>query len=212
MVKVSIEKFLRTGEFGPVRLGDSREQVLAHLGEPDHQAKPGKKLPVMFWYGVFEFYFLGEGESLNCIYCDHFDSLYGSATMELDPWFLHGRVDRKIIEESLQSANIGYCLIPTLQNLSSLHTVGGVKLLFIDPESDDPSGLYSIGLEQPFETGPLKSKQISVTISLETYELIRREAQRTGVKMAKICSQWITERAKSPFDSGDDLLPGNESK
>lgn len=197
MTKVSMENFLRTGEFGPVRLGDCREQVLAYLGEPSHRGKP-KKLPEIFWYGVFEFYFLGEAETLNCIYCDEFEFLSGSPSIELDSWGLKGKVEKSVVEEFLVAARIEYCPARTGdERLSGFRTMGGVELLFFQPVNSDFAGLYSIGLEKPFETTPKAMKQVSLAIPMEIYEVIRLEALRTGVKIGKICSQWITERANT---------------
>ena len=152
MIKVSLKEFLRTGEFGPIRLGDSLDRVLELLGNSDFEMKQRKrKLPAMIEYGLIEFYFDSEsGYVLESIYADHFEQLRGGQTIDLDAWILRGRASKAEIETALQSAKIGYTTIQPLdQILSGIRTDGGVELLFgnsVDKNADWP-GLYAINLK-----------------------------------------------------------------
>jgi hypothetical protein len=198
MIKASIEDFLRKGEFGPIRLGDNLDRILELLGEPDGSLMDRKhKRPVIVAYGVIEFHFDPEQEYiLWLIYADAFDELLGGPAIDLDPWILRGQISKDDVETALRSAAIPYSLTQPLdKSLSGLRTEGGVELGFGNAEDQETGwrGLCVISLAMP---GRKKTaKQISVSISFEDYELIRKEARRQGIKIAKLCSQWLVEKA-----------------
>jgi hypothetical protein len=55
VVNIKLEDFLRTGLFGPVKFGMTREELKLILGEPDysHQRRKDKYL-ILFQYGDIE--------------------------------------------------------------------------------------------------------------------------------------------------------------
>jgi hypothetical protein len=56
-----MREFLRTGQFGPVTLGDSADTVRAVLGEPTDWYDPPEPWNPGFWrYGDVEFYFTAD--------------------------------------------------------------------------------------------------------------------------------------------------------
>ena len=197
----AIEHFLRTGEFGPIRLGDSYARVTALLGEPDDFMVRSKgNDPKLLKYGAIEFCFvLDEDFSLAYILADHFDVLDGGAAIKLDPWVLRGHVTIEEVEHALRSAHIAFEPDPNPgPDTTGLITQAGVRLLFGLQTPEDPgwSGLLSISLaEKPLY--PPRWKQIMVTMSMDDYELIRRESVRTGIKIGKLCGAWLAERAKA---------------
>jgi hypothetical protein len=58
-MKVSLERFLRTGQFGEVVFGMSPQQVREHLGEPDDTGGTSRKYshPSIYLYGTVEIWF-----------------------------------------------------------------------------------------------------------------------------------------------------------
>ncbi len=53
----------RTGRFGPVGLGSTRDELRYHFGEPDHVGGASRKqrVPSIWKYDEFEFHFDDEG-------------------------------------------------------------------------------------------------------------------------------------------------------
>ena len=133
-VVVSMLDFLRTGEFGPVRLGISRAQLRGHLGEPEEWGPaPKAKHHAGIWkYGDIEFHF--NGDALWLIFADHVEQLHGGRAIDLDPWILGGAASVEQVLESLTAAHIPYQrIVWTLDDDTERLLVGaGVELLFLD--------------------------------------------------------------------------------
>ncbi len=54
MIVVSLKDFALTGHFGPVTLGMTKDELIAHLGEPDGIVDFGETLDVHYsWYEFF---------------------------------------------------------------------------------------------------------------------------------------------------------------
>ena len=96
IVNVNLEEFLRTGVFGAVEFGLTREQVLKMLGEPDFTFTRGKKkVPTGFEYGDAELYFLTyEDNRLCAIYFDEFKIPKGSQRLNIDACWLRATMSQ----------------------------------------------------------------------------------------------------------------------
>ena len=131
---VSMQDFLRTGEFGPVHLGISRRQLRDHLGEPeDWGPAPKAKHHAGIWkYDDIEFHF--SGEALWLIFADHVEKLHGGRAIDLDTWILDGGALVGQVLEGLAAAYLPYQRIPwALDDATERFLVGaGVELLFLD--------------------------------------------------------------------------------
>ena len=133
-VSVSMQGFLRTGEFGPVRLGISRRQLRGHLGEPeDWGPAPKAKHNAGIWkYGEIEFHF--NGDTLWLIFADGVEELSGGGAIDLDPWVLNGGALEEQVLEALAAADISCQRTPwPHEDATERFRVGaGVELLFLD--------------------------------------------------------------------------------
>lgn len=100
LLSISLRNFARTGDFGPVQLGDSREQVHLHLGLPEASPFSPKK-ENQDCYGCFELQFSQDGNLISI--CNpslhpgfghfgnhHFENDY----FQVDPWFLTEKIWR----------------------------------------------------------------------------------------------------------------------
>src|SRR5260370_39311944 len=81
-VSVTMREFLRSGKFGPVRLGDSVDSLRSFFGEPPvvGSASRRHRTPGIWKYGDIEFHLTGDRKCVCLIFCDTFEQLQlGSA-------------------------------------------------------------------------------------------------------------------------------------
>ena len=151
---ISLKDVIQSGVFGPIKLGMSRDEVIAVLGEPDavainsrrrHRLKPG-----FIKYGDIEFYFTDETDQLHMIYADHVSEFRGGNRISLDSWIIKGGAPRKEIEKALSDIGINFIEVkPWDPTCSQIRTDSGVELVFaeVEEEYSAPVGLYSFCLK-----------------------------------------------------------------
>jgi hypothetical protein len=133
MINISLLDFFRTGHFGAIALGMTRQEILNLMGEPDdfgyppthyHQAGVWK-------YGDIEFHFGEDLPRLFLIWCDLLPFADNkSRNISLDAWlFGDGKQPSKQdIERGLKAANITYKYIEFEQKIP------GELTLFVNEE------------------------------------------------------------------------------
>ena len=133
-INISMQDFLRTGEFGPVFLGMSRGQIRGLLGAPeDWGPAPRAKHNAGIWkYGDIEFHF--SGDTLWLIFADDVEELKGGRTIDLDSWVFNEAATVKQVLRDLEKAHIPCQRIDwKLDNSTERFQVGvGVELIFWD--------------------------------------------------------------------------------
>lgn len=207
-VGVDLLHFLKTGEFGPVRLGMSGEEVISALGEPDCRTRAvnREKAPSIWLYDPFELYFDSEiGNRLEAIFTDHFEEIAECTRLSVDAWILRRGLALEQAEFRLEQEGIDYATAPCPWNKGNavdLAVVSGVKLSFqVRREYDeDDLGLYSISLRSDRRATP-DSRQVSVSLSPEIYEKARRTALREKISIAKVLRRLVERH-------GDELGAG----
>ncbi len=202
VVFIKLEDFLRTGVFGPIQFGMTREALIQILGEPDCISQRRKdKHPTRLEYGDFEFYFVSSQDNRLCaIYLDNFDDIKGNERLKVDTWFLKGQLSLAATEEQFRRADLRFRQAPHYDpTVDCLKTDSGVELGFCkapSPWSEPPGGLYYISYDlRNAMTTSEAVKQVSVTIPEAVYEKIRAESLKHRKKIAKMCSEWIVEKA-----------------
>lgn len=150
-IAVSLLDWLRTGRFGPLRLGMTRAQVGAILGPlDDHSGRaPMGRLPSIWKYGDIEFHF-GDGGQLCAIHTDTFLAApSGGRAIALDPWILRARVQRAKVEQALTDLGIPFERAPWPfdDNTTRIRVGPCVELGFVDRRRRHapPPGLVAIG-------------------------------------------------------------------
>ena len=108
-VAVSMLEFLRTGEFGPIKLGISRAELRGCLDGPeDWEPYPKAKQHAAVWkYGDIEFYF-DDDNILWMIFSDHVKTLNGGSAIDLDPWVISSSLTVKQALRDLEDASIPF--------------------------------------------------------------------------------------------------------
>jgi hypothetical protein len=129
-----MREFLRTGEFGPIRLGDSAERVRSLLGNPHDVGGTSSqhRAPGLWKYGDVEFHLTEDRERVWLIFCDTFDRLHLGSAASLDGWFFEGHPSCEVVERELSAAQISFHRrdMPYEPTGYLLRLDSGVELLF----------------------------------------------------------------------------------
>ena len=149
--EVDIRDFLRTGEFGPIRLGMTKTEVELLLSKPRYW---GGHLPPGVWeegmsyndcpiweYDSMEFHFGYKGQ-LFLIHCDHLDWLENAGdTFSLKRWVFETHpLTLEQLEQALKEEQIDYIHEKPVW-FGELLTEGDVEIAY---EYDDSSTVAAI--------------------------------------------------------------------
>ncbi len=118
MRKINLKEFALTGDFGPVKIGMTKGQVIELLGEPDSDNDYGTGSTGLL-YSWYEFFFDKKTEILKSIQNDHLQAdceehnesiLFKNDKIEIDIWFLklNQDVTRREVKEILQQQEISF--------------------------------------------------------------------------------------------------------
>lgn len=97
MQVISLKEFALTGDFGPVKIGMTKEEVLQHLGEPNDEADYGSGY-FGLTYSWYELFFASKTGILDSIQNDHLavfgdhhkESIqFSNEKITIDTWFLN---------------------------------------------------------------------------------------------------------------------------
>jgi hypothetical protein len=111
-VTVQLEEFLRTGEFGPVRLGMTRDDLVRTLGEPADLggASRSQPRPPIWRYGDVEFHFDPTTELLHLVFADDFDQIHGALGLAVEPGWLRGGLPLEVALAQLVDAGLQHAV------------------------------------------------------------------------------------------------------
>jgi hypothetical protein len=129
-----MREFLRSGEFGPVRLRDSVDSLRSIFGEPPVVGRTSRRhrTPGIFKYGDIEFHLTSDSKRICLIFCDAFEQLQLGSAAEFDRWFFEGHPPVELVERELVSAGIGFQRqdMPHEPSALLLRLDCGVELMF----------------------------------------------------------------------------------
>jgi len=200
--KINLLESMRTGEFGPLRLGMTRQQLLKIIGEPDCRPEPANRddAPNIWVYDPIELYFdAGSGERLEAIFVDHLEEMSGCRHFEIDPWILEKGLPLEQAEFRLDQEELDYTVAPCAWNSGDAVEVtlgSGVKLSFLlrREYEEDQLGLYAITLRAP-RGEEAEYQKVSVSISPELYRMAREAARAGNTSVASILRDIIERHA-----------------
>ena len=136
-----MREFLRSGEFGPVRLGDSVESLRSIFGEPPVVGGTSRRhrTPGIWKYGDIEFHLTSDHKCVCLIFCDTFEQLQLGSAAAFDRWFFEGHPPVELVQRELVSAGIRFQRqdMPHEPSAFLLRLDSGVELMFsrgTDPE------------------------------------------------------------------------------
>src|SRR5215813_3990900 len=138
-MEISLKDFIRSGCFGSICLGTSRESVEQTLGPPDDFSVKNlwrNRKPKILKYGGVELYFNEDDERIEMFFIDVFDST--SALIDL--WILNNELLLSEAEGELRNEKIKYkkAEVPHLPGDTYLITEADVYLQFHQDEGEAP--------------------------------------------------------------------------
>ncbi len=117
MNKISLKHFALTGEFGLVKVGMTKQQVIQFLGKPDYEQDLSTGFTGLL-YAWYELFFETKTEILWSIQNDHLQECenhhemicFKNDKVEIDTWFLtiNQDITRKQVKETLLKENISF--------------------------------------------------------------------------------------------------------
>ena len=145
-VEASLLEFARTGQFGPLRCGTSREELLAALGAPPLWGTEQDREIASIWrYGNVEFYF--DEDRVWMIFSDHEDLSDGGETLRVNRWIVRRGLPRLDFETQLTKEAIEFNVVaPSYDPHQRLvRTSVGAVFGFIDYLEDEFDELGMFG-------------------------------------------------------------------
>ena len=141
-MKISIEEFLKTGRFGPLELGASKDKALSVLGAPDCDTDLGSTGSILL-YAWYELFFNNE-DRLHSIQNDNYDPSniktysFQNEKIEIDSWFLNEVENQTIddISKILNAKSLQYELID-YYGRDALKLESGVIVDFDEVENEN---------------------------------------------------------------------------
>jgi hypothetical protein len=207
MIQIGIFEFLKTGEFGNVKLGMSREEVLAILGEPRawYNDKGRDLMRAHVWeYEWVSFYFTPAhieylNEGLYMISMSRFYGIHGievTPHYTLDTWALSHEQDVDFVEQRLIDAGLTFTKhnhLDTAVKWVVLQLESGVELSFHENyDEETPKQFYFTSIKSSRPTKMKHAtKQVSITIPRVLYDKVRRMSQQHSESISAICSELL---------------------
>jgi len=129
--------FLRTGVFGGIKPGITRQELEQIVGTPSvwsvTKRRKRREVSAIWLYGSIEFHFADWSDTIWMIFSDHWP-LKGSVSFELDPWILTENLTLPDAVAALKGANLNFLLTTDLQiERTELALDSGVALGFYPP-------------------------------------------------------------------------------
>ena len=118
MIKISLKDFVLKGDFGPIKVGMHRDEVVDILGEPGGAQDFGTGYSGLI-YGWYEFFYYTDTKKLSSMQNDHLQAdcsnhkeciFYKNNSFETDIWFLEAERDFTYseVKEILSKEKIPY--------------------------------------------------------------------------------------------------------
>jgi hypothetical protein len=140
---LSLLDFLKTGDFGDIRLGMKRDEILELLGEPEDVRTT---VFPNWYYNYFQFSFDSEG-ILQQISADNIASEFGlvSEDLSIDFWIISNELTLEEVQKALSNESIAYATEKRLDLLnprivSPLES--GVALHFVEYYTSDEGNVF----------------------------------------------------------------------
>ena len=142
-ITIDLYDFFRSGKFDYLRIGQSRDWILANFPDPDdwssERKRPGMMHARIWRYGNLELHFVED--KLSMIFSDYIDDLDGGNGLTLDKWLLAepARLTLRFVMEEFLRLGWAFSVEPmdALDATVLQLKASGVKLWFnVDAEGE----------------------------------------------------------------------------
>ncbi|HEV3256903.1 MAG TPA: hypothetical protein VG013_08500 [Gemmataceae bacterium] len=186
----TLKQFLQTGELGPIHPGMSETEVIALLGPPQDESVA--RHPQILKYGGLQLTFLRHSEA---------------AARRLAHVGLYFRPRAEPIPEPTLLADFTPTADTTIAEVREFLGRAGLKESAVVEGEDTNYLILPSGARITFDGQKLQSvhfatrtpnpakKQISVSISKDTWNQLRTLARQSNRSVSELCAEWITQRA-----------------
>ncbi|MBX9626222.1 MAG: hypothetical protein K2X82_20655 [Gemmataceae bacterium] len=186
----TLERFLRTGELGPLRPGLGQDEVVAALGPPDDESV-GRN-PLVLKYGGLQLSLHqpngGAGRRLVLIGL-YIGTGQGPIPETVRPTDFAGTAETTEADVRAFLARFGLPAEAVAVDEDTSHLVlpTGVRIVF------DGGTLHSI--QYAPRAAAAARKQIAVSVPADTWDRLRELARAANQSVPELCAGWIAQRA-----------------
>ncbi len=140
MIDASLLDFVKTGEIGPIHIGQERGDVLSSIGKPNLWGTEEHMVLATIWrYGDIEIYF--NDNKVDMIFSDHDNLNDGGNSIKIDSWGIKRDLNIVSFQKKLQDQGVSFkskhhsSKVDVIVNESSLFTFyeqkdGSKRLLY----------------------------------------------------------------------------------
>ena len=148
-VYIALDDAIKSGEFGPVRLGMTKPEVKRALGAPDDEMiRSRRQRESPGWrYGDIEIFFAPPDWTVECVFADNFDVLDGGTRLHIDSGKVRGAMSWAEVVNTLEDLGVAFSEVPAPSPGDRwLRTASGVTLaVVVEPEEFGPgAGLNAL--------------------------------------------------------------------
>ncbi|GEM_PF-6002990 len=192
MTKVSIEEFIKTGQFGEIKLGLTRHEVIEILGDPSNWGGHKYFMQAGIWvYGLFEFHFEAKktDSNLHMIFTDHIsDESIIRDDYDVGWGRFYPLPTMPDVIRHLNAEGLTYTTSKSFEQLIITISTSNVKLSF----NDESLLLQALNVSN-FRESKITHKQTTVLLPIDVYDKAKHIAESKNIKISQLCSKWLTE-------------------
>jgi hypothetical protein len=188
----TLEQFLRSGELGPIRFGMTYDEVVEVLGNPVGWGGSSDRPYKSYGGLLLTFGRNGIDSKLRLVHIDlYYEPNRGGLPERVRPTDWTPRCETTEVEFLEFIHRIGLTVENRIPGDSGFHLYlpTGARVAFSN------NTLYSMH----FSAKRAPMKQISFTVSADTFAAIREQAERSNQSVSALCADWVTERVGSPL-------------
>jgi hypothetical protein len=190
LAMASLEQFLRFGTLGAIRLGVTRSELVAQLGEPPDESV--QHAPKILKYGGLQITFTKpnactEPRVARIGLYFHTPNELIPDQVELTDWAVNSETTLVEMRSFLDKSGLA-AHQEKLEDDDRLDLASGAQIIFSNQK------LWSILVGT--RNRQASNKQVSVSIPLEAWRELNAIARQTNRSVAELCGQWIAQHAK----------------
>jgi hypothetical protein len=186
----TLRQLLKNGELGPIHAGMTQPEVIALLGPPMDESV--SRHPQGFKYGGLQLTFLSRSRNTDRVLA-HIGLYFRPcpepipASTQLEDFNATPETTMAEVQQFLKKLGLSEYAVVEGEDANYLIMPSSARITF------EGQKLHSIHYAAP-RSGSAR-KQISVSVSTDTWDQLKALARQSNRKVAELCAEWIAERA-----------------